>query len=123
MHQFPSTVLVTQKSQYYWHLKNRKHDEVIDIPLQPRIKSNDLAGVYHAVCDGLGIADLPYIIVEEDIKQGQLIHVLPEWCSNLGTVQLVYASRKGQRLVMEKLIDYLVEGLRNLAKDHLGYVL
>jgi hypothetical protein len=36
---------------------------------------------------------------------------------------LVYASRKGQRLVMEKLIDYLVEGLRDLAKDHLGYAL
>ncbi|TCB54100.1 LysR substrate-binding domain-containing protein [Acinetobacter terrestris] len=123
LHEFPSVVLGIQKSQYYWHLKNRKHDEVIDIPLQPRIKSNDLAGVYYAVRDGLGIADLPYITVEEDIKQGQLIHVLPEWCSNLGTVQLVYASRKGQRLVMEKLIDYLVEGLRGLAKDHLGYAL
>ncbi|WP_445661053.1 LysR substrate-binding domain-containing protein [Acinetobacter sp. F16] len=123
LHGFPSVVLGIQKSQYYWHLKNREHDEVIDIPLQPRIKSNDLAGVYYAVRDGLGIADLPYITVEEDIKQGQLIHVLPEWCSNLGTVQLVYASRKGQRLVMEKLIDYLVEGLRGLAKDHLGYAL
>ena len=123
LHEFPSVVLGIQKSQYYWHLKNREHDEMIDIPLQPRIKSNDLAGVYYAVRDGLGIADLPYITVEEDIKQGQLIHVLPEWCSNLGTVQLVYASRKGQRLVMEKLIDYLVEGLRDLAKDHLGYAL
>ena len=123
LHEFPSVVLGIQKSQYYWHLKNREHDEVINIPLQPRIKSNDLAGVYYAVRDGLGIADLPYITVEEDIKQGQLIHVLPEWCSNLGTVQLVYASRKGQRLVMEKLIDYLVEGLRGLAKDHLGYAL
>ena len=123
LHEFPSVVLGIQKSQYYWHLKNREHDEMIDIPLQPRIKSNDLAGVYYAVRDGLGIADLPYITVEEDIKQGQLIHVLPEWCSNLGTVQLVYASRKGQRLVMEKLIDYLVEGLRDLTKDHLGYAL
>ena len=46
---------------------------MINIPLQPRIKSNDLAGVYYTVRDGLGIADLPYITVEEDIKQGQLI--------------------------------------------------
>ena len=123
LHEFPSVVLGMQKSQYYWHLNNREHGEVIDIPLQPRIKSNDLAGVYYAVCDGFGIADLPYLAVEQDIKQGKLIHVLPEWCSNLGTVQLVYASRKGQRLVMEKLIDYLVEGLRDLAKDLLGYAL
>ena len=66
---------------------------MINIPLQPRIKSNDLAGVYYAVRDGLGIADLPYITVEEGIKQGQLIHVLPEWCSNLGIVQLVFMLR------------------------------
>lgn len=122
LHEFPSVVLGTQKSQYYWHLHNPKHDEVIDIPLQPRMKSNDLAGVYYAVLDGLGIADLPYLAVEQDIQQGKLIHVLPEWCSNLGMVQLVYASRKGQRLVMEKLIDYLIEGLRDLAKDHRGYM-
>lgn len=51
---------------------------MINIPLQPRIKSNDLAGGYYAVRDGLGIADLPYITVEKDIKQGQLIHVLQE---------------------------------------------
>jgi DNA-binding transcriptional LysR family regulator len=49
----------------------------------------------------LGIADLPYLTVEEDIKQGKLIHILPEWESNEGMVQLVYASRKGQRLVVE----------------------
>lgn len=121
LHEFPSIVLGTQKSQYYWHLHNREHDEVIDIPLQPRIKSNDLAGVYYAVRDGLGIADLPYLAVEQDIQQGRLIHILPEWCSNLGIVQLVYASRKGQRLVMEKLIDYLIKGLKDLARDHLGY--
>jgi DNA-binding transcriptional LysR family regulator len=121
--EFPSIVLGTEKQHYHWHLHHTEQQEEIDIPLQPRIKSNDLMGAYYAVLDGLGVADLPYLTVEQDIHSGRLIHILPEWCSNIGTVQLVYASRKGQRLVMEKLIDDLVEGIRAYAPQQEGYVL
>lgn len=120
--EFPTIVLGIQKPHYQWNLHHLKAKEQIVIPLTPRIKSNDLAGVYYSVMDGLGIADLPYLTVEQDISTGRLIHILPEWCSNIGTVQLVYASRKGQRLVMEKLIDHLVEGLRLNADKKKGYL-
>lgn len=120
---YPSVALGIQKHQYYWHLCHVERDETVDVPYQPRVKSNDLAGVYYAVRDGLGIADLPYLTVQADIEKGKLIHVLPEWKSNRGTVQLVYASRKGQRLVVEKLIETLMQGLRELAKTDSGYSL
>ena len=120
--QYPTIVLGTQKSHYQWLLHHLNHQEQIEIPLQPRVKSSDLSGVHFAVLDGLGIADLPYLTVEEDIAVGRLIHILPEWCSNLGTVQLVYASRKGQRLVMEQLIEHLVEGVRAYGPTSEGYV-
>lgn len=123
INEFPSIALGTQKSHYQWHLHNLKYQDDIDIVLQPRIKSNDLVGAYYAVLDGLGIADLPYLTVKEDIEAGRLIHILPDWCSNLGTVQLVYASRKGQRLVMEKLIDHLIEGIRAYAPFKEGYLI
>ncbi|MCU4493428.1 LysR family transcriptional regulator [Acinetobacter guillouiae] len=121
--EFPTIVLGTDKQHYHWHLHHIQQREEIDIPLQPRVKSNDLMGAYYAVLDGLGIADLPYLTVERDIASGRLIHLLPEWCSNIGVVQLVYASRKGQRLVMEKLIDDLLEGIRAYAPKHDGYIL
>lgn len=111
---FPSIVLGTQKNHYAWHMQHIEHHESFTVPLNPRVKSNDLAGVYYAALDGLGIADLPYLTVEKDIQAGHLVHVLPEWRSNVGTVQLVYASRKGQRLAMSRLIEFLVDGLRNL---------
>lgn len=120
---YPSVALGIQKHQYYWHLCHVERDETVDVPYQPRVKSNDLAGVYYAVRDGLGIADLPYLTVQADIEKGKLIHLLPEWKSNRGTVQLVYASRKGQRLVVEKLIETLLQGLRELAKTNSGYSL
>ncbi|MEE1122837.1 MAG: LysR substrate-binding domain-containing protein, partial [Acinetobacter pseudolwoffii] len=120
---FPTIVLGTQKNHYQWHLHRIDSHEQMDIPLEPRIKSNDLAGVYYSALDGLGIADLPLLTVEADLKAGRLIHLLPDWCSNMGTVQLVYASRKGQRLVMEKLIEHLVEGLRARAEGYQGYTI
>lgn len=122
LYEYPSIVLGTQKPHYQWLLHHLKHQEQIEIPLQPRVKSNDLSGAYFAVLDGLGIADLPYLTVKEEIASGRLIHILPEWCSNLGTVQLVYASRKGQRLVMEQLIEHLVEGIRSYSQHEAGYV-
>lgn len=114
---YPSVALGIQKNQYFWHLCHVKDDKSVDVPYTPRVRSNDLAGVYYAVSDGLGIADLPYLTVQADIEKGKLIHILPEWKSNRGTVQLVYASRKGQRLVVEKLIDTLIENLRRLPES------
>lgn len=118
---YPSVALGIQKNQYIWHLCGVDRDETVDVPYSPRVRSNDLAGVYYAVSDGLGIADLPYLTVQADIKKGKLIHILPEWKSNRGTVQLVYASRKGQRLVVEKLLEMLIENLRRLPESHHGY--
>lgn len=122
LNQFPSIVLGTHQAQYQWKLHHRQDKQHFVLTLQPRIKCNDLAGVYYAALDGLGIADLPYLTVEKDLAAGRLIHLLPEWCSNLGTVQLVYASRKGQRIVMEKLTDHLIEGIRTSAEQQLGYI-
>jgi DNA-binding transcriptional LysR family regulator len=123
LNEFPAIVLGMHKQHHQWNLHHTEKNDQMTIPLDPRLKSNDLAGVYYAVSDGLGIADLPYLTVEDDIKTGRLIHVLPDWCSNIGTIQLVYSSRKGQRLVMEKLTEHLVDGLRKNAEKHEGYLI
>jgi len=122
--QYPSIILNSEKQQHAWELyQPQQQHERINIQLSPRVKCNDLAGVYYAAIDGLGIAELPYLTIEEDIRKGNLVHILPEWESNLGTVQLVYASRKGQRLVMQKLIETLVDGLRDMGQNHNGYLI
>ncbi|MBD0076858.1 hypothetical protein IAF28_20290, partial [Acinetobacter baumannii] len=44
--------------------------------------------------DGLGIADLPFLTVESEIRKGTLVHILPDWKSNIGMLQLVYVEMK-----------------------------
>ncbi|MDY6460501.1 LysR substrate-binding domain-containing protein [Acinetobacter faecalis] len=106
-----------------WNTWDNFISEIFMQQSHPRVKSNDLSGAYFSALDGLGIADLPFLTVEKDIQEGRLIHILPEWCSNIGTVQIVYSSRKGQRLVMEKLIDHLIEGIRSYAESSKGYLI
>lgn len=122
LNQFPTIALSTKKNKYSWTLRSTTSNTMIEIPISPRLKSSDLAGVYYAARDGLGIADLPFVTVEQDLQEGNLVQVLPEWHSNIGTVQLVYASRKGQRLVIQKLIETLVEELRALGTKKSGYI-
>ena len=123
LNHYPTIILGTQKSHYQWNLHHLEKNEQMMIPLEPRVKSNDLAGVYYAALDGLGIADLPFLTVEKDIEEGRLVHILPDWCSNVGMIQIVYSSRKGQRLVMEKLTEHLIEGLRAAAENNKGYMI
>ena len=49
--EFPTIVLGTDKQHYHWHLHHIQQREEIDIPLQPRVKSNDVMGAYCAVLD------------------------------------------------------------------------
>lgn len=119
---FPTIALGTQHYQNQWKMTHIHSQENKLLSIQPRIKSSDLLGVYYAAKDGLGIADLPYLTVEADIKAGNLMHLFPEWYSNIGTVQMVYASRKEQRLLMAKLIDHLVDGLEKMATIHPGFI-
>ncbi len=117
----PSVALGLMNKDYSWTLKNHLTNQTETIPFSPRLKCNDLSGVYYAVKDGIGVADMPYLIVENDIRQGVLVHLLPDWCPNIGIVQLVYASRKGQRRVVELLIDTLVKGFQAYGSTQSGY--
>lgn len=122
LNQYPHVALGTRKQSHHWNLCHSVHKDTMQIPIEPRLKCNDLAGIYFAALDGVGIADLPFLTVEDDIRHGRLVHVLPEWHSNIGAIQLVYTQRKSQRLVMSKLIDALVDGFADIAKNNQGYL-
>lgn len=43
---------------------------------------------------GLGVANLPRYVVEEDLKQGRLIHLFPMWSSTVHRLHLIYAKQR-----------------------------
>jgi DNA-binding transcriptional LysR family regulator len=63
------------------------------------------------VLAGLGVAKLPESFVREDLKQGALRRVLPEWNSPQGIVHVVFPSRRGLLPAVRAFIDFLAERL------------
>ncbi|HVH55125.1 MAG TPA: LysR family transcriptional regulator [Vicinamibacterales bacterium] len=54
-------------------------DGVTRFQQEGRVTCDDMAFAHHAVLHGCGLGVLPYFLVDQDIRQGRLIHVLQRW--------------------------------------------
>ena len=72
-----------------WPLRNDKGEEV-HIELKPQLSCNDFIVLVEAAVRGRGIALLPSIATQEELRRGQLMPVLPQWQSPEGIVHCIY---------------------------------
>ena len=93
---------------FSWQLRHRDGPAAI-VAYKPRLVTADLAVLRDAALLGLGIAQLPTILVEEDCRQGRLVRVLPDWHPKSGIVHAVFPSRRGLLPSVRALLDFLVQ--------------
>ncbi|EXF45043.1 LysR family transcriptional regulator [Pseudomonas sp. BAY1663] len=55
---------------------------------------------------GVGIVQLPLMVVDQDLEQGRLVDIIPQWVPRSGP------SRRGLLLSVRTLIDFLAEHIR-----------
>lgn len=85
--------------------------EVREIAFAPRLVTEDIVVIKQAVLAGCGVAELPSILCHEEIADGRLVLLLPEWSLPEMTLYAVFASRKGLAPAVRCFIDYLSERL------------
>ena len=78
---------------------------------QPRLLTDDLWMLKEAAAQGQGMAALPEDLCREDLDQGRLKRLLPEWQLPVSHLHLVYSHRRGLVPGVRVLIDWLVERL------------
>jgi DNA-binding transcriptional LysR family regulator len=49
------------------------------VRLKPRLRANSSLALQQALLQGLGLARIPLFVVSEDLKNGRLVRLLPEW--------------------------------------------
>lgn len=76
---------------------------------QPRLITDDMTALRQAALRGVGIVQLPHMVVDQDLRQGRLLDILPNWTPRSGIVHAVFPSRRGLLPSVRKLIDYLAE--------------
>lgn len=73
----------------------------------PRFVANDMVALCFAVRQGLGVAQLPLMMVHKDMEEGRLVDALPYWTPKCGIVHAVFPSRRGLLPAVRGLIDFL----------------
>ncbi|HBO24831.1 MAG TPA: LysR family transcriptional regulator [Providencia sp.] len=77
----------------------------------PKLATTDVLTLYRAALKGIGIARLPYGVVEKDLNSGELVEVLPLWHFPEDIIHAVYPSRKGLLPSVQLLLSYLAENI------------
>ena len=82
------------------------------VAVKPVLIANDPEPLLQAALGGEGIAFLPELFVIEPIRNGQLLHVLPEWQGAATPVHAVYPSRRGLSPKVRVFIDFLAGAMK-----------
>ncbi len=103
-----AVTLDTRSDEAAWHLYAEDGKEVV-VAFVPRLQSDDLETLKMAAIAGLGLVSLPAYLAREEVSQGRLKRILPDWVTQShAEVTLLTPSRRGQLPSVRALIDFLV---------------
>lgn len=113
---WPSLSRGAAHEQHRWFLTSPQGVEV-QVHYQPRLITTDMVAVQAAALAGVGVAQLPILMVGRYIDRGQLIRLLPDWTVKREIIHLVFPTRRGLLPSVRALIDYLVQRYAILNED------
>ncbi len=75
----------------------------------PRFVTSDMITLRQAAVAGIGVVQLPVMMVRDQLKDGVLVRVLPDWAPPRQVIHAVFPSRRGFVMSVRSLIDHLAE--------------
>ncbi|VVP65164.1 HTH-type transcriptional regulator DmlR [Pseudomonas fluorescens] len=102
----PSLHWGAAQREYQWELLGADGASAV-IRHAPRMVTDDLLALRHAVIAGVGIAHLPSVVVRDDIAAGHLVELVPGWAPKCGIIHAIFPSRRGLLPSVRTLIDFL----------------
>ncbi|MGF6851248.1 LysR substrate-binding domain-containing protein [Paraburkholderia sp. CI3] len=81
------------------------------VTFHPKLYSNSARLARKSAIAGQGVALLPQPLCCDDIAQGRLIRVLPDWHIPRETLSLVFPSQRGMTQALRTTVDFLADEL------------
>jgi DNA-binding transcriptional LysR family regulator len=108
-----------QPATGHWSLENTDGLKTTR-PFSPQLCSDDMATLKQAAAKGLGIVSLPAYTCRDELEDGSLVRVLPDWIAGKAQLSLLIPSRRGQSPSVRVLADYLLDNLNDRIGDRPG---
>lgn len=85
----------------------RRGDERVQASLNTRFRVNSSLAVKTAVLEGLGVASLPSLYVRQELENGTLVQLLPDWSGQERGLYVVYPEQREMSRKLRALLDHL----------------
>lgn len=85
----------------------QRDGETIHQKIQPILASNNGDLLYRMALDGMGVTLLPEFIVEEDLRAGRLISLLPEYTMPHVPISILFPTGKLMTAAMRSFLDFM----------------
>lgn len=106
LNRLPSVTFAPIQRDYQWRLEHLD-GQTASVTHVPRLISDDMAALRDAAIAGVGIVQLPTMMVWRQVETGELVHILPDWRPPAGIVHAVFPSRRGLLPSVRTLLDFL----------------
>ncbi|WP_211451164.1 LysR family transcriptional regulator [Collimonas antrihumi] len=116
LNDWPSLGLGTGQQNHIWTLFGPDGAKAA-LHHTPRFVTGDMVALLRAAVAGVGIVQLPTMMIREQVAQGTLVHVLNDWRPRHEIIHVVFPSRRGLLPLVRTLIDYLVARFQALEED------
>lgn len=103
---YPALARDMPNEDHVWQLED-EHNNHTKITFKPRYLTTDMLALKQAALKGVGIVQLPSLMLEDDLAQGSLISVLPSWRPRTEVIHTVFPFRRGMLPSVRALIDFL----------------
>ncbi|RJT26273.1 LysR family transcriptional regulator [Buttiauxella izardii] len=113
---WPSLALSKPQQVYRWCLFGPDNQEVT-LHHKPRFVTTDMIALRAAALAGVGIVQLPMLMLNKQIADGSLMRLLPQWRTRREVIHVVFPSRRGQLPAVRALIDFLVESYAGFEEE------
>jgi DNA-binding transcriptional LysR family regulator len=85
------------------------------IAIEPRMRTDSLHALRHAALAGLGTALVSAWVVQEDLRSGRLVHLVPGWHASPLPVHLVYPPARHQPARLRAFLEAMRLAVPSLA--------
>ncbi|MGD9802002.1 MAG: LysR substrate-binding domain-containing protein [Hyphomicrobiaceae bacterium] len=102
----PSVDVGPPPGEHFWSLDGPDGSHA-RIRHHPRLIVDDMVALCFAARNGVGVAELPTMMIGREIENGGLVDVLPDWSPKSRVVHAVFPSRRGLLPSVRALLDHL----------------
>jgi DNA-binding transcriptional LysR family regulator len=102
----PSLAWDPARVAHEWRLEGPE-GAVCTIRHRPRLVTENIVALRLAALRGVGVCQFPAFVVEEDLRTGRLIDLLPDWAPKAGIIHAAFPSRRGLLPSVRALLDFL----------------